>query len=334
MTYALLDTPLLARDDRKRLTRKARPTLDPIPEASSGDFEIVHRTTWRVEPMKVLDGGKVRVPKGSTFTILRRASTRKVWMSDTPMEIDSMKRAAMHAKGDVLVLGLGLGIFPRLATKATTITIVEREADIAGMVWPHVSDERMSLYLADAKAALDAFAKSGRTFDFIYADIWDGLDAEYLPHVNWYLDRCRALLNPGGEVMAWGYENMVASYTSQGTSLAVDVGRGRLPNDPERRAGARKRWPALSVVLDYMFDALEAGTAPPYQEVEATVEDFARRIVTEPEYLEELSDRTVERVSAEERGLPVPKPRVHPDPDELRDRPKFNPLSAFGLLGL
>lgn len=330
MNYEVLPEPVTVRDDSKRLTNKTRPKLEPIPEQGSGDFEIVHRTTWKTEGMKVLDGGKVRVPEGSTFTILRRKSTRTVWMSDTPMEVDSMKQAAKHAKGDVLVLGLGLAVFIRLATKAKSITVVEHSPDIAAMVWPHVKDDRMTLYMGDAKAALDEFAADGRTFDFIYADIWDSSDCEYLPHVNWYLDRSRALLNEGGEVMAWAYQKMLRSYVRQGTELALMARSGAFAD--ERREGARKRWPALMVVIDYMLDAVENDEVPPMSKLGAYIEFIGRTIVTEPEYLEDLIDREVAKVDAAERGLPEPKPRVKADPPKGPSTPSLmGQMLGFGF---
>ncbi len=102
------------------------------------------------------------------------------WVSVCPSEINTMNADAIHARGRVLVLGLGLGYYPFLISEkkeVKTITIVEKSPEIIRLFqeellpqFPH--KEKIRVEEADAFQFLEE--AEPWEFDFCYADIWEG----------------------------------------------------------------------------------------------------------------------------------------------------------------
>ena len=108
------------------------------------------------------------------------------WMSVCPSEISSMREDIDAAGGRLLVLGLGLGYYPFMASLrdgVSEITVIERSPEIKGIFEKHLLPQfprrdKIKVVLADAFDALDAAEPD--SFDFCYADIWEGA-ADGLP---------------------------------------------------------------------------------------------------------------------------------------------------------
>lgn len=102
------------------------------------------------------------------------------WVSVCPSEIYSMQPDVAPAFGRVLVLGLGLGYYPFLISKKKNveqITIVEKNPHIIDLFHNEILPQfpfarKIRVVQADAFDFL-ADAEVG-TFDFCYADIWEG----------------------------------------------------------------------------------------------------------------------------------------------------------------
>lgn len=98
-------------------------------------------------------------------------------MSDTCSELSYNAPFVRTATGRVLITGLGLGILPAALLRkpeVTRIDVVELEADVIGLVKPHLQDERIVVHHADA------FLWDPPLFsrwDFAWHSIlyWDGL---------------------------------------------------------------------------------------------------------------------------------------------------------------
>jgi hypothetical protein len=75
------------------------------------------------------------------------------WMSDQPCELVQMHRElAVHARGDVLIGGLGLGLVARMAAakrSITRITVVERQPEVIALVGPYLKDPKIRIVHAD-----------------------------------------------------------------------------------------------------------------------------------------------------------------------------------------
>ena len=108
----------------------------------------------------------------------------EVWMSITPNEINTMEKHIQKARGDVLVLGLGLGYYPFMISQkdeVKNITIVEMDQNIIDLfnkfllpLFPH--KEKIHIVKGDA---IDYLKKDQKHHDVVFADLWhnpeDGL---------------------------------------------------------------------------------------------------------------------------------------------------------------
>ena len=133
-----------------------------------------------------LDGDKENSRIGyfdHKFSYLALTEGNNIWMSLNPNEIETMKPYIEKAKGNVLVLGLGMGYVPfmmALKTEVKSITIVEKDPDIIelfnSLIYPSFKNkEKIKIIQGDA---INHVNKNNR-FDYIFADLWhspeDGL---------------------------------------------------------------------------------------------------------------------------------------------------------------
>ena len=117
------------------------------------------------------------------FSYLALTEGNNIWMSLNPNEIETMKPFINKAKGNVLVLGLGLGYVPymmSLKDNVKHITIVEKDQEIIDlfnkMIFPHFLNKNKITIIKD-----DAinYVHHNQKYDYIFADLWhspeDGL---------------------------------------------------------------------------------------------------------------------------------------------------------------
>ena len=117
------------------------------------------------------------------FSYLALTEGNNIWMSLNPNEIETMKPFINKAKGNVLVLGLGMGYVPfMMANKpeVKNITIIEKDPEIVGLfntlIYPNFKNkEKIKIIEGDAIN----FVKKPNKYDYIFADLWhspeDGL---------------------------------------------------------------------------------------------------------------------------------------------------------------
>ena len=119
----------------------------------------------------------------SKFPYLALTEGNNVWMSLNPNEIETMKPYIKKGKGNVLVLGLGMGYVPymmSLKDEVKSITIVEKDKEIIELfkkvLLPQfVNKNKIKIIEDDAISYLNKNSK----YDYIFADLWhdpeDGL---------------------------------------------------------------------------------------------------------------------------------------------------------------
>lgn len=106
----------------------------------------------------------------------------RVWMSASPMELESQAPHVEAAVGDVVILGLGLGVLAyNLMQKpeVTSVTAIEKDAELIehfpefsmNARWPNLS----KLHIIHA----DALTWKGRA-ETVLADIWSGVGDELI----------------------------------------------------------------------------------------------------------------------------------------------------------
>ena len=108
-----------------------------------------------------------------------------IWMSVIPHEINTMKEAIKEAKGDVVVLGLGLGYYLyhiHLKNEVKHIRVVEKDPNIIEMFKKHLlprfeHPEKIEIIEGDA---IEYIGK-GKEPNFVFADLWHNVgDGEKL----------------------------------------------------------------------------------------------------------------------------------------------------------
>lgn len=123
---------------------------------------------------------------GERFPYLAVLQDDIVWMSVTPHEINTMKKPIEEARGDVLVLGLGLGyyVFNILKKKeVTSVTVIENDRNVISLFNEHLIQkfsnlEKLKIIYGDA---IEFVKNSPQQFYYVFADIWHNVgDGEML----------------------------------------------------------------------------------------------------------------------------------------------------------
>lgn len=143
--------------------------VPPYRDAERGEW------TLYLKPCKhrrVLGYFRNEVPIAArNWTLMKRD---RVWMSITPMELESQGYHARLAHGNVLVLGLGMGVlvYNLLQNpKVETVTVVEQDYNVVELVrsatdgWLDLVEVRV----------MDAFKLTRSNYDVMLADIWPAL---------------------------------------------------------------------------------------------------------------------------------------------------------------
>jgi hypothetical protein len=139
----------------------------------------------------------------------------KLWMSDVPQERIMMYNNAKETFGNVLVGGLGLGLYPQLAEmgkvgNARNFCIVEIDGEIINLVEPFLYDAlRVPFTLIHND--VESFLSENTTtrFDTIFLDTWNTIDPTNLPRINKLRKMADKHLAEKGKILLWGYRWML-----------------------------------------------------------------------------------------------------------------------------
>lgn len=154
----------------------ARPRMaELLPERKHGRAEIRHFEVTQAQAdfsrlRSFVTRGREGATKAGRFAQL--FVDRFLVMSDTDMEWHSNLEWMRCAHGNILIAGLGLGftLLPVLAKESIkTVTVVEKSADVLGLVGPLVEHPKLTLVQGDIH---DWPIPRGSRWDLIYFDIW------------------------------------------------------------------------------------------------------------------------------------------------------------------
>lgn len=139
----------------------------------------------------------------------RKHGWREVVMSDTPYEQRTNLDFMLHAKGDILIAGLGIGLIllPLFETAGvTSITVVEKHESIIQMILPQLLPYAQKSYPlpfrvfhADIESWLPPV---GARYQTIYFDIWNDVCGDNWPQMKRLHKRFRKYLAKGIDT-AW-----------------------------------------------------------------------------------------------------------------------------------
>jgi hypothetical protein len=137
----------------------------------------------------------------------------KVWMSETPMELESQGYQAHLASGHVVVMGLGLGVlaFNLLQNRdVNRIEVYERDPAVIALLDAAVPWSKSEIALKLTIRLEDAFSYSsnGDQPDVLFVDIWDAIGKE---NAEKYTRRIQELVK-AKKVAWWGQELAFSSW--------------------------------------------------------------------------------------------------------------------------
>jgi hypothetical protein len=133
-----------------------------------------------------------------------------LWMSDTSEERRDHARMLHRATGDVLVGGLGLGLFAlaaMLKPEVKSVTVIEINPDVIALVEKYLRlaagehADKLTVICADL---LDWKPPKGQTWDVLWFDIWPTLCVDDLAEHTRLRRRFARRRNPGGHTDCWG----------------------------------------------------------------------------------------------------------------------------------
>lgn len=178
---------------------------EKLPEGKRGDYKIVKGTLEKGSLLRTYspagffyhDNLNAKMP---AVTLLKNGGTL---MSDTPMEQEGLRIPIIAAHGRVLVIGLGIGLFPTLLRmrnrSVKSVLIVEQSRDVVKLVYPHVRNRKTDMRVCEGKKYLTACKEK---FDFIFIDVWSAL-ATTIGEIDEWTELAKPCLAEGGEVRCW-----------------------------------------------------------------------------------------------------------------------------------
>lgn len=160
-----------------------------VPEGNSGDWEvrkiIVTEEQSKLDMLRGLFNYHGRYTPAGAYTQLLRGKT--IVMSDTPNEIDDHWGIIHHAKGEVLINGLGLGVVLKgilSKPEVTKVTVIELSEDVIKLVGAYYKSqygEKLEIINANA---LTWKPPKGKRYGAVWHDIWDTICSDNLPDMH------------------------------------------------------------------------------------------------------------------------------------------------------
>lgn len=150
-----------------------------------------------------ITGGRDDIEPG-TYVVLneRKGLYVTTWMSDTWLERDSNREILRDARGDVLMVGLGIGMVAVAICQkpdVASVTVLEINPEIIRLVAPHIKHDKLRVVQADAGYP----PLRGRRFDTIYLDVWADICTDNWGEIKALCQKYRPFTRQGGKVTAW-----------------------------------------------------------------------------------------------------------------------------------
>jgi hypothetical protein len=176
------------------------------PEPEGDGFYIKHYeiTDEEVQKQRARLDWTMRGLEPGTYCILkeRRNGRSNQWMSDTWLERYTNAGALEASRGDVLILGLGIGLLPVACCRkeeVSSVTVLEIEPQIIRLVEPHIRHPKLTIIEGDAFHPPFRV----RSFDTIYIDIWQDICSDNWETMKPLLRQYRYFGRNGAWVSAW-----------------------------------------------------------------------------------------------------------------------------------
>lgn len=192
-----------------------------LPDGVSGPWRVQKRVVSENEVMianmrAVRDGYSEYVVTPGTYQVLLgpcgEDGALGVMMSNTQLEHRTNRVFVNNAEGDVLVIGLGIGMLlaPLCAKpEVKSVTVLELEPDVIALVKPHYAHlPRLRVFEADAFdfEPGDLMGQLPDRWDHVMIDIWPSIGSDNLPEMRKLHGRYAQWVNKGGSVTCWAQD--------------------------------------------------------------------------------------------------------------------------------
>lgn len=163
-----------------------------IEDIKDGDFELIydHYQAYEIFPCLDMDKETNYIEVNSMgyfkdeFPFIALNHKGVTWMSITPNEIETMKKAINTVKGEVLVFGLGLGYFTYMAllkSDVKKVMVIEKDKKIINLFKKHLlpqfpHNEKLEIVNDDALNYLDKQLNADYAFIDLWHDPTDGIE--------------------------------------------------------------------------------------------------------------------------------------------------------------
>ena len=166
-------------------------------ETTDGEFELKHKTIPEGTILQSWDSDIGSHPlmfkEPHNIVALHEIKNQRLWMSDSPMEVNTSLPFIDEAEGDVLIGGLGLGVVPTLLAQkdeVKSITVVELSKSVIDLVAWQLDIPNLTIIEGDI---WDYMKNTDCMYDSIFGDIWPDMNSakDEGDKFYWKAIRCR-----------------------------------------------------------------------------------------------------------------------------------------------
>jgi len=162
----------------------------------------------------VAESGEARVYLMNGELFLEIGPGHTLWALQSELT-DYIEQLKDYPNGDVLEIGLGLGVASRYIltfNKVASLTTVELNDDVIevhNQIRDHLytpEDEKVidgKQHVVLNVDGLEYLFTTKYSYDFIFLDFYDRIDEDTLPLIKDMVNGCRRVLRPGGMAIGW-----------------------------------------------------------------------------------------------------------------------------------
>lgn len=175
--------------------------LDFIKNETIGAYEVTTKVLTEQEAKfynlrALLNNRLEALVNAGTYKVLTKDG--EIVMSNTQLEITTHQEAIEKAKGNILVAGLGLGMFLTAIKdkkEVKKIVVVEKSEEIIQMIGKYYKDNKIEIINEDI---FDFSTKD--TFDLIWIDIWNDFNNYNLEEMEYLKEK---FSSNSKEILCW-----------------------------------------------------------------------------------------------------------------------------------
>lgn len=162
----------------------------------------------------IAESGQARVYSFNDDMFLEIGEGHQLWALASEFS-DYMEQLRDYPKGNVLEIGLGLGVASRYMLslpKVRALTTIEKNEDVINVYEEIKKLDKVFMenfshkkHLILNTDGLSYIYNTDRKFDFVFLDFYDRIDEDTLPEIKDMVDGCKraGILAKGGKIMGW-----------------------------------------------------------------------------------------------------------------------------------